>query len=125
MASDFEAAFVQLKGVFEKHLCRLAVKQDTALVYDLAARTPSPLPQHKGHPMWFGAVRRGKAYVSFHLMPLYMNPPLLRAVKPALRKHMQGKTCFGFKGAPAPALLENLEQLVEAGINDWAQKKYL
>ena len=75
--------------------------------------------------MWFGSVRQGKAYVSFHLMPLYMNPPLLRAVSGNLRKRMQGKTCFNFKAAPEPELLKDLRQLVEAAMNDWTAKKYV
>jgi hypothetical protein len=29
-----------------------------------------------GHALFFGAVRRGKAYVSFHLMPVYCSPEL-------------------------------------------------
>jgi hypothetical protein len=75
--------------------------------------------------MWFASVRQGKAYVSFHLMPLYMNPPLLRTVSPSLKKRMQGKTCFNFKAAPEPELLKELERLVEAAMNDWAAKKYV
>ncbi len=125
MASDFENAFTQLKGVFSKHLRRLAVSEDTAVVYSITCRLPSPFPQHKGHPMWFGAVRKGKAYVSFHLMPLYMNPPLMNAVSPPLKKRMQGKTCFNFKAAPDPELLKDIQQLVEAAVKDWTLKKYV
>jgi len=125
MAGDFEMAFSQLKRVFAGHLCRLAIKTDTAAEYALNTRVPSPFPQHKGHPMWFASVRKGKAYVSFHLMPLYMNPPLLRAISPSLKKRMQGKTCFNFKTAPEPELLQALGQLVEAAMNDWDAKKYV
>jgi len=125
MAGDFQVAFSELKHVFAKHLSCLAVKKDSATEYSLTSRAPSPFPQHKGQPMWFGSVRQGKAYVSFHLMPLYMNPPLLRAVSPNLKKRMQGKTCFNFKAVPEPELLKDLRQLVEAAINDWAAKKYI
>ncbi|MDR3753116.1 MAG: hypothetical protein P4K93_05090 [Terracidiphilus sp.] len=125
MAGDFEVAFSELKRVFAGYLSRLAVKKDTATEYSLNTRVPSPFPQHKGHPMWFASVRKGKAYVSFHLMPLYMNPPLLRAVSPRLKKRMQGKTCFNLKAAPEPELLEDLRQLVEAAMNDWTAKKYV
>ena len=125
MAGDFEVAFAELKRVFAGHLSRLAVKEDSATEYTVTCRAPSPFPQHKGQPMWFGSVRQGKAYVSFHLMPLYMNPPLLRDVSPSLKKRMQGKTCFNFKAVPEPELLKDLRQLVEAAINDWAAKKYI
>jgi hypothetical protein len=33
--------------------------------------------------MYFGSVRLGKAYVSFHLMPLYMCPVLAKSIPPA------------------------------------------
>jgi hypothetical protein len=125
MASDFELAFDQLKRVFASHLRRLAISEDTASVYSVTCRAPSPFPQHKGHPMWFGSVRKGKAYVSFHLMPLYMNPPLMNTISPGLKKRMQGKTCFNFKAAPELQLLKELEQLVKAAMKDWAAKRYL
>ena len=51
----------------------LTVKADTAKEYTLVSKSPSPFPRHKGQSMYFGSVRLGKAYVSFHLMPLYMN----------------------------------------------------
>jgi hypothetical protein len=125
VAGDFEVAFFELKRVFAAHLCRLTVKNDSATEFTLTGRTPSPFPQHKGQPMWFASVRRGKAYVSFHLMPLYMNPPLLRTVSDSLKKRMQGKTLFNFKAAPEPELLRDLGRLVEAAMNDWTAKKYV
>ncbi len=125
MPSGFDLAFDQLKGVFAKHLRRLAVSEDSTSVYNVTCRTPSPFPQHKGHPMWFGSVRKGKAYVSFHLMPLYMNPSLMATISPALKKRMQGKTCFNFKAAPEPELLKDLKELVEAAVKDWSAKKYV
>ena len=35
-------------------------------------------------PMYFASVRLGEAYVSFHLMPLYMCPSLNEQIAPAL-----------------------------------------
>ena len=75
--------------------------------------------------MWFGSVRLGKAYVSFHLMPLYMNPPLTRSISPALKKRMQGKTCFNFKSIPEPELLKELRQLTAAALKNWTAKQFL
>ena len=73
---DFSRIFAVLKPVMAEHKDRLAVQKDTSSEYSLVTKGPSPFPQHKGHPMWFGAVKLGKAYVSFHLMPLYMSPTL-------------------------------------------------
>lgn len=116
MPSDFAAAFAALKPVLAHYEGRLSVKTDTATEYTLVTKSPSPYPQHKGQPMFFGSVRLGKAYVSFHLMPLYMRPGLTKTISPALRKRMQGKTCFNFKTAPEPEILTELNRLTEAGL---------
>lgn len=63
-----------------------------------------------GRPAWFGAVVMGKAYVSYHLIPVYMYPDLLKGVSPQLRQHMQGKSCFNFKTAD-DTLFAELETL--------------
>jgi len=75
--------------------------------------------------MYFGSVRLGKAYVSFHLMPLYMSPPLLKTIPPALKKRMQGKTCFNFKTAPEPDLVAGLTRLTEAAFEQWRERKWV
>ncbi|MGD0224410.1 MAG: hypothetical protein ABSF71_18930 [Terriglobia bacterium] len=124
MNADSEAVFAELKSVFGKHTQRLSVKVDTPIEYTLHTKRPSPLPQHKGHPMYFGCVRLGKAYVSFHLMPLYMNPTLTKTISPALKKRMQGKTCFNFKTQPDPGALSELKRLTAAGFREWAEKKW-
>jgi len=125
MATDFEAAFGTLKSVLAKHAKRLTVRTDTAVAYGVNCRTPSPFPQHKGQPMWFAEVRLGKAYVSFHLMPLYMNPPLQNAIPAGLKRRMQGKTCFNFKKELEPELLKELDKLTEAALADWDAKRWL
>ena len=125
MENDFEAAFNALKGVLVKHSKRLAVRADTAVAYGVNSKTPSPFPQHKGQPMWFAEVRLGKAYVSYHLMPLYMNPTLQSAIPADLKKRMQGHACFNFKKPPEPALLKELDNLTKAALADWAAKKWL
>lgn len=48
-------------------------------------------------PHFFGAVQIKKNYVSYHLMPIYINPSLLESVSDNLKKRMQGKSCFNFK----------------------------
>ena len=125
MAADFAAVFAALKPVLGKYSRRLAVKTDTATEYTLVTKSPSPFPQHKGQPLYFGSVRLGKAYVSFHLVPLYMCPPLVKRISPALKKRMQGKACFNFKNVPDPRLVADLKDLTQASLQQWAEKKWL
>ena len=121
----FEDIFVMLKSVFGKHVKHLHVKTDTGTDYTLLSRRPSPFPQHKGQPMYFGQVRLGKAYVAFHLMPLYMNDELTGTISPELKKRMQGKTCFNFKTAPEPELIAELERLTSAGYENFHEKTWV
>jgi hypothetical protein len=123
--ASFDEVFAALKQVFRRHLDRLNIQSDSETEYTLVGRKPSPFPQHKGHPMYFGSVRLGKAYVSFHLVPLYMNESLSGSISPALRKRMQGKTCFNFKTAPEAALLAELERLTHAGFKFFDDKNWV
>jgi len=125
MAADFAPVFTVLKPVLAEYANRLAVKADTSVEYTLVTKSASPFPQHKGQPMFFGSVRLGKAYVSFHLMPLYMCPALTKSVAPALKKRMQGKTCFNFKSDPEPELIAALRRLTEAAFQQWSEKKWM
>jgi hypothetical protein len=125
MPADFAAVFAALKPVLTKQAKRLAVKADTSVEYTLATKSASPFPQHKGQPLYFGSVRLGKAYVSFHLMPIYMCPGIMKSISPALKKRMQGKTCFQFKAVPEAELIADLTRLTEAGFQEWKEKKWV
>jgi hypothetical protein len=125
MSADFEAICSALKVVLRKYAKRLSVKTDTPAEYTLVAKSPSPFPQHKGEPLYFASVKPGKAYVSFHLMPLYMCPPLANSISADLKKRMQGKTCFNFKTEPDQKQLAELQRLTEAGLQFWTEKGWL
>jgi hypothetical protein len=68
----------------------------------------------KGKAQFFGAVKVSGRKHSFHFMPVYDFPELLVEVSPALRKHMQGKSCFNFTSLD-PAVLDDLQGIVEQG----------
>jgi hypothetical protein len=78
-------------------------------------------PLYKGRPVFFAAVRKGKGYVSFHLMPVYAYPEMRKSLSPALRKRMQGKACFNFT-AVDQELFEELRQLTAEGMEGFPQK---
>ena len=48
-------------------------------------------------------------------MPIYMFPELLKDISPALKKHMQGKSCFNFKTVE-PDLFKELQDLMRKGV---------
>ncbi len=71
--------------------------------------------QKRPQPFMVAAVKAGKAYVSFHLMAVYMRPELVEKYAPSLKKRMQGKSCFNFHSYDAGAAAE-LKAMLEAGI---------
>jgi len=73
-----------------------------------------PTPMGK-RGTFVAAARDGKAYASFHLMPVYGFPDLLDAASLELRKRMQGKSCFNFNRIDEPLFTE-LEGLTARGI---------
>ena len=77
-----------------------------------------------GTRLWFGGVQIKKNYVSYHLMPVYVNPELLKGMSPELRKRMQGKSCFNFKTVDK-ALFEELTHLTERAFQDYGSKGFL
>lgn len=121
----FEEFFASLRGVLTPYLDRLTATADTPAEFTLYGRKPSPFPQHKGQPVFFASVKVGKAYVSYHLLPLYMNEKLTATVPPVLKKRLQGKACFNFKTAPDSATLAELFTLTSAGFRVFDEKGWL
>jgi hypothetical protein len=117
---DFAKAFYGLKMVFAKYEKYLHVNADTREKYYVETRSPS----YKGKPLFFGAVIRGRAYVSFHLMPLYWEPSLAKGISANLTKRMQGKTCFNFS-APDAVLFRELGRLTARGFALYKRKNLL
>ena len=70
----------------------------------------------KGKAQFFSAVKVSGRRHSFHFMPIYTFPELLAGISPALKKYMQGKSCFNFD-AWDPALLHELQMLIEQGVS--------
>jgi hypothetical protein len=119
-ADSFAKAFYGLKMVFAKYEKYLQVTADTREKYYLQTRSPS----YNGKPLFFGAVLRGRAYVSFHLMPLYWEPSLANGLSADLKKRMQGKSCFNFS-APDAALFRELAGVTSRGFALYKRKNLL
>jgi hypothetical protein len=71
--------------------------------------------------VFFAAVRKGKAYVTFHLMPVYAYAEMRKGLSPALRKRMQGKACFNFTAVDAELFTE-LRQSTATGAEGFPEK---
>jgi hypothetical protein len=87
-AKAMAETFTRLAAIFAPYRNDLVIKTDEPGRLSLEAPPSTSYP--KG--LFFGAVKIGKRYVSFHLMPVYVHPDLLDAISPELRKRMQGKS---------------------------------
>lgn len=119
MAADFSAIFARLREMLVGYEPHMLVAQDTPDTYYL--NTPLMAPDNT--PLFFGAAAVKKNYVSYYLMPVYMNPALLDGISDDLKRRMQGKSCFNFKRADE-ALFEELAALTRAAF-EWLDREHL
>ena len=117
---DFPAVFAALKKILTPYEKRLRIVRYKPEFYYLETL----LPRYKGKAVCFGAVRLGKTYVSYYLMPVYMNPALEKRISPELKKRMQGKSCFNFTEIH-PVLYRELTALTAAGFKDFRDRKFI
>jgi hypothetical protein len=120
MPDQMQEAFDGLKVVLARHASQLLVEVESAREFTLN----TPYSERWKRPLLFGSVQRKKNYVAFYLMPVYMFPDLLVGVSPALRKRMQGKSCFNFK-AHDEGLFEELAHLTQRSIARMTAEGYV
>ena len=118
--NNFPIVFEQLKEILKPYAPQLTVTADTPNAYSL----DGPYSEKWQKPIFFGSAQIKKNYVSFYLMPVYMYPELLKNISPALKKHMQGKSCFNFKKIE-PELFEELAALTRDGFEDFRKEESL
>ena len=92
MPTDLEPVYRRLMSILEPYGRRLHVTAQTPTEYGVDV---APEPE-RDPTTWFGGVRLGKRYVSYYLMPVYVDPSLAETISPELRGRMQGKSCFNF-----------------------------
>lgn len=118
--AGFETTFYGLKRMLAAFTPQLDVTIDEQRKYYLVTKSKS----WKGGPMFFAAIMQGKAYVSYHLLPLYTHPELKKLVSAELKKRMQGKACFNFR-SPDEELFRELADLTQSGLEKYRAKGWL
>jgi len=120
MNAEFNTVFLNLKKIMMPYTPSLTVVEDE--VNNLYLNTEYIMKNKK--PLYFGGVKIGKSYVSYHLMPVYVFPELLNDISPELKKRMQGKSCFNFKKTEKD-LLEELGILTKCGFEKYKEAGYI
>jgi hypothetical protein len=116
---DFAAVFASLRKLLDPFLGEIQVQTDKPGNY----HTEIPTIFHRGKPLYFAGLRTGKNYVSFHLLPVYGAPELLKGMSPALKKRMQGNACFNFTMVDEACFAE-LARLTAAGLKKFKSKLF-
>jgi hypothetical protein len=117
---EFKEAFQRLREILVPYAAKLNVVADTDTNYYLETH----YVMENKRRLFFAAVRLGKAYVSFHLMPVYASPEIINGLSPELRKHMQGKSCFNFKTVDEK-LFKELEKLTKLGFKKFSDPAFV
>ncbi len=112
--------FKLLKANLSDHASTLSIKKDTKDNYYL---NTMKIGNNK-KPHFFGTVQINKSYVSYHLMPIYINPLLLDSISDDLKKRMQGKSCFNFRMVDKKLFLE-LKALTNASYAFYEKEGYI
>lgn len=103
---EFLNVYSELKKILKKFEKGMTVKDDGKENYHLIG----PYSEKFKKELWFASVQIKKNYVSYHLMPVYMYPELVKEIPSLLKKRMQGKSCFNFK-EPDKELFQHLAKL--------------
>ena len=117
--SDLQATFGKLKAILQPYESKLIVIADAKDHYAL----DTPHIMKNKHRMYFGGIKIGKNYVSYHLMPAYACEEVREAISPELKKRMQGKSCFNFS-APDETLFKQLARLTKLGFQRFTSKEF-
>jgi hypothetical protein len=118
--TDLGQVFAELRGIMLPYARKLDCKADG----DDELHVDTKHIQENTKPLWFGGVQIKKRYVSYHLMPVYLNPTLLDGISPGLKKRMQGKSCFNFTSSD-PSLFKERAALTRAAFQDYERQGYV
>jgi hypothetical protein len=117
--TDFQEVFDKLKAILQPYESKMVVVADSDDHYALET---THVMKNK-HRVYFGGVKIGKNYVSYHLMPVYALKELRMAISPELKKRMQGKSCFNFS-VPDEKLFQQLAKLTKTGFQRFTSKEF-
>jgi hypothetical protein len=117
--AELAVVFAALRTLMRRHAGSFTVEADRKDRYMLAGGWSAKRKRH----ITAGGVVIGKNYVSYHLMPIYVCPDLLKGLSPALRKRMQGKSCFNFTRVD-PVLMKELDRLTRVGYERFRKMRF-
>lgn len=117
---NLAATFQELRKIMAPYAAKLDTEVDSHEELYVDTRHI----QKNKKPLFFGAVRIDKSHVSYHLMPVYVHPPLMACASAELKKSMQGKSCFNFTAIDQP-LFQELATLTRTGFEHYRDSGFV
>jgi hypothetical protein len=102
----------------------LVLKGGTDGQIALITNKPVVIQGRKRDELWFVSMLIQKGYVGFYYMPVYMNEPVRRQLKPELLKTLKGKACFHIKNTNPP-LLAQIEEALRIGYDAYKKMGWI
>ncbi len=118
--AELATVFSDLRAIMAPYTTKLDPKKNDEVELDVDTKHI----QMNKKPLFFGAVQLKKAYVSYHLMPVYIKPELLAGLSSDLNARMHGKSCFKFTNSDGP-LLKDLAALTKAGFASYKEQGFV
>jgi hypothetical protein len=118
--NNLQAVFQELRVILKPYADQLVTTKDD----DVELYVDTKHIQKNKKPLFFGAVQIKKNYVSYHLMPVYVQPELLTGVSAELKARMQGKSCFNF-AVSDQRLFEELAVLTKSGFDSYRAQGFV
>ena len=121
--------FAELRAMLESHSAGFAVQQTKGKSYVISGPVgPATIQVWKGEvrsrSIPVASVTIQKNYVSFHLMPVYGDPSLLKGASEGLINRMQGKSCFNFAKVDTD-LFKELSTLTQKSIAAFVKRGFV
>jgi len=102
----------------------LVLKGGTDGQVALITNKPVVIEGRKRDELWFVSMLVQKGYVGFYYMPVYMNEPVRRQLKPELLKMLKGKACFHIKNTDPP-ILAQIEEALRIGYDAYKKMGWI
>jgi hypothetical protein len=90
----------------------------------LVNHRPVVIDGRKKPEMWFVSALIQKGYVGFYFMPVYMNAPVQKQLKPELMKCLKGQACFHIKKAD-PVIYGAIKEAMKIGFDDYRKRGWI
>ena len=117
---ELRFVFEQLKAILKPYQDFLVISHEATGEYRLSTR----FVMSNNQTLCFADIKLNTGGVSFHLMPVYVDPILLLDIGPELKQQMQSKANFYFDTL-TPTLNAQLTRLVDLSFRSFQQQGYV